>query len=106
MTKYTLFLLSIVLFVTSCSEQIPPGINPPGGINPVNSSYIAPVEAKQDKVVLIEELTGVACANCPKAADVIKDIEKNNPERIISVALHPASVGWTDPHFGKSKYNF
>lgn len=90
----------------SCQEKKPPGLDL-GDTNEANSSYIATLEPKQDKVILIEELTGVQCQNCPKAATAIKSISNANPGRVLAVAMHPPSgKGFTEPIPNKSKYDF
>lgn len=94
-----------VLF-SSCKEQLPPGLDLGGGTKAQDSTYTAAIEAKQDRNILIEELTGVQCSNCPKAARNIKTMETDHPERIVAVALHPPSNGFTEPILNKSHYDF
>lgn len=94
------------IFFVSCNEQTPPGLDLGDGPKAADSSYVAAVEPKQDKVIFIEELTGVDCSNCPKAYQSIKSMVAANPDRILSVGLHPPSSGFTEPIFGKSKFDF
>ena len=103
--KSLLFIGLSLLFLGACKEQKAPGLDL-GGAFTTDSSYVASVEAKQDKVIVIEELTGVTCANCPKAAQVIKDIQKAHPNRVIAVGMHPPSSNFTEPVANKSKYDF
>ncbi len=104
--RYILFLGILGLFFTSCEEQKPPGVDF-GDTRAVDSSYIASVESKQDKVILIEELTGVQCANCPQAAATIKTMSDANPGRILAVGIHPPlGGGFTEPIPTKSIYDF
>ena len=42
----------------------------------------------QMKNVLIEDITGVSCVNCPAAADRAKSIQKDNPGRVVVVGLY------------------
>lgn len=100
-----LLLLSIVLFCISCSEKEPPGLEDPG-TKVIDSTYVAPLEAKQDKVVFVEELTGVKCRNCPQAATILKQINDANPGRILVAGMHPPSSTFTVPISGKSIYDF
>ncbi len=94
-------------FLCSCNEQIPPGLNITNGYKTADSSYIAPIESKQEKVVLIEKLTGVSCANCPKAARIIEGLIADHPSQILSVAMFPPSgMDFTEPIFGKSRFDF
>ena len=105
---WTLLVFALTgVFFTSCHEQNPPGLDLGDGAKVADSSYVAPVETKQDRTILIEELTGVDCANCPKAATNIKNMMAANPGRILAAALHPPlGGGFTEPIFGKSKYDF
>lgn len=99
-------IVSFGLLLASCEEQPPPGLDL-SNTKVADSSYIAPLEPKQDRVVLIEELTGVNCANCPDAARLIKTMSNANPDRILTAGIHPPSAGgFTEPLFGKSKYDF
>lgn len=45
----------------------------------------------QQKIVLIEEFTGVTCNNCPKAAEEIKAIEGLYPGRLVAVGIHASN---------------
>jgi hypothetical protein len=95
-----------LLFFASCEEQAPPGLDL-GDTRVADSSYLTSVENKQDKVILIEELTGVQCANCPKAAKNIKTMSDANPGRILAVGMHPPlGGGFTEPIPTKSQYDF
>lgn len=102
-----ILLLAITVgFFASCDEQKPPGLDLGDGNAITDSSYSTSVETKQLRNVLIEELTGVICSNCPKAADEIKNLETANPNRIISIGLHPPSNLFTEPITGKSHFDF
>lgn len=72
MNKY-IFLSSILLLllVIGCTED-PPEIVP----------------CQTDRVVLVEEFTGLYCANCPAAHQKIKDLQAEYPNQIIPVAIH------------------
>ncbi len=45
--------------------------------------------APENKVVLLEDFTGVRCPNCPTGHQAVKDILTNNPGRVVAVAIHP-----------------
>lgn len=73
-----LFFAFILLALSSCNEktiEIPPFEIP-----------------KTDKVVLIEELTGVRCPNCPNGAVVIKNLEEKYEGKVISIAMHAGDL--------------
>src|SRR5690606_13592324 len=47
------------------------------------------VPQAQHKAVLIEDITGVRCVNCPQAADEIKQIMSLKKDSVVAVALYP-----------------
>jgi len=57
---------------------------------------------KTDKVVLIEELTGVKCINCPNGARIVAGLEEKYEGKVISIAIHGGDL--SDP-FDDSKYD-
>ena len=61
------------------------------------------VPPQTDKVVLIEEYTGVGCTNCPDGAITIKAIETQYEGKVISIAIHAGDL--SDP-LESSKYDF
>lgn len=89
MKKSQIFLI-IIFFFWGCKE-IPPFINfeiPNAGL--LDTTYLeSSVPASVKTIVLIEDLTGVNCSNCPKAADKIKTIKTANPNKIISIGEYP-----------------
>ncbi len=75
-------ILSIIFFtliLSGCCNELPveiPKFTPP----------------ETDKVVLIEELTGVSCINCPDGATVIRNMEQKYKGQVISIAIHAGSL--------------
>ena len=67
--------LSMALAFTAC-EEIPPYIDYSVPVVPKkDTTYIASViPAAQHKAVIIEDITGVRCNNCPSAAQKAMDI--------------------------------
>jgi hypothetical protein len=83
-----LFLTTILLFSSCCEElvEIPE-------IGEVNSP----------RVVLLEELTGVSCPNCPVGTEKIKELKNTYGDNLVVVAIHGDFLSWpTD----ESKYDF
>ena len=74
-----------------------------GTSNSTDSSYLASVESPQQKKVLIEEITGVTCSNCPSGAVLLKSIIQQNSNRAILVGIH--GTGFAVP-VNESKYDF
>ncbi len=93
----------VMALFASCEEQIPPGLDLGGSAVAVDSTYIASVETKQDKQVLIEEITGVTCTNCPDGARQLKSIIQQNGDKAILVAIH--GTAFAIP-YNESKYDF
>lgn len=55
-------------------------------------------EMKTDKVVLIEDFTGMNCINCPNAAEAIKQIQNTyGADKVIAVAVHGEMPGLSGP---------
>ncbi len=74
--KYiNIFFAAVILFsVSSCEEKM---INIP-----------PPPPAPENRVILIEEITGVSCPNCPAGAATIADFKATYPDNVVSVAYH------------------
>lgn len=45
------------------------------------------------KTLLIQELTGIQCVNCPDGAQVIHGIQESYPGKVIAVGIHPEGGG-------------
>ncbi len=54
-----------------------------------------------DRYVLLEDYTGVRCANCPQATAEIERLQEFYGANLIVVGMHPADVGLTFPHTGE-----
>ncbi len=90
--KKIIIVLSIISII-ACKEQLPAGLNLNNNTATVDTSYIvATLPAPQSKNVLVEESTGVQCANCPAAASGIKALQIANPERVIVAKLHAGTL--------------
>lgn len=76
--------------ISSC-EEIGPDINLGRNQNSVSdTTYVeSPAATPESKIVLIEEFTGVRCPNCPQGHDIIANIKSANPNKVVSVSLHP-----------------
>jgi len=74
MTRFIIFSLLLCLFI-SCEEQMVI-IPPPFEVPPT------------DRVVLIEEMTGVNCPNCPAGSAVLKQLIDGFPGQVVGVGIH------------------
>lgn len=62
-----------------------------------------PIIPESDKVVLIEELTGASCPNCPKGSAAIENILAKFPGKVVAVGIHGDFLAKPT---AKSKYDF
>ena len=90
--KHLSFILALgaLFFGISCNE-IPVEI----GDTPVPET---------DKVVLLEELTGASCPNCPKGSAAVESILETFGDKVAAVAIHGDFLA--QPIHGRSKYDF
>jgi hypothetical protein len=90
MIKRSIYLIAIcLLFILTSCEEIPVEI----------PEFQIP---DSEKVVLVEELTGVHCNNCPDGAIRLKNIGALYPGRIAVIAIHAGDL--SEP-FSNSKYD-
>lgn len=83
------FLFAALLSLTACKE-IPPYINTQPDAAIEDTTYISSnVPMAQPRRIIIEEVTGVRCPNCPAAQLEAKNISNNNPGRVSIITLHP-----------------
>lgn len=71
---YKLFAILSILLLTGCTEVM------------VTIPEFVPPDT--EKVVLIEELTGVNCPNCPKGALKLEELLQRYPKNVIGVSIH------------------
>lgn len=83
------FLLCLVFLITACQET------------PVVIPEFEPIQS--GRVVLVEELTGVRCPNCPAGSERLNSIETQYPNNIVIVGIHGTDL--TKP-LAESKYDF
>lgn len=83
-------LLCIFVFAISCKEQAP-FIDTELEIKLFkDTTYFAnQTPVPQDQNVLIEDITGVRCPNCPDAAKVAHDLIDEFPTRVAVSTIHP-----------------
>ena len=68
--------------VLGCTDQSALNYNPEANSNNCDCVY------EGQRNVLIEDYTGHTCGNCPRAAEVLKDLEGTFGSRIIPIAVH------------------
>ncbi len=83
-------LIVIILFFYGCRET-PPFID--FGIKKIGlkdtSFVLTTIPSPVVKKIYIEDITGVRCPNCPKAAIKIHEIDSINPGNVVALALYP-----------------
>jgi len=87
--KNILILFSLIIFFTACEEKMV-----------VIPEFVPPTTGK---VVLVEELTGVKCPNCPAGSERLAAILELFPDNMILVGIHGGIL--TEP-LSTSKYDF
>jgi hypothetical protein len=93
---------AMLLFAASCKENVVP-IDMTNGPEDWDSTYVATVEAAEPRRLLIEELSGVTCPNCPQGAEMLETLSGQNPNQLSIVTIHTGAL--TDP-IPESKQNF
>lgn len=89
MVKRSLFIFATVLTLCSCE------------VIDENARFLPLPEAGQTRTHVLLEYTGFRCVNCPAAAETANALKDIYGERLIVVALHPASNPFT-----QGKYDY
>ena len=58
-----------------------------------------------DRKVVVEELTGVRCPNCPDGSTELENIGQQYGDNLIVIGIH-AAPGYDQPYEGESLYDF
>ncbi len=94
---FYLFLLCVFSIILSC-EEVGPSVNLSGGGTGNNTG-----DTSNQRVVLLEEFTAVACINCPKGHEIIEELLDSFPGRIEVVEIHSGDlaepINDNDPDF-------
>lgn len=80
----------IIAFIVASCEEVPPPINYEKSTQLKDTTYVkTPAPAAQQKHVLLEDVSGVKCVNCPDAAIIAKSILDAFPGRAFTTVMHP-----------------
>lgn len=84
----------------SCEEEPPTGLK--FKERPLlDTTYLGAVPAAQSKQILLIDVTGVRCNNCPRAAVKALDLEAANPDKIQIMAIYPTYKPLSNPWEGQ-----
>ncbi|MBL7813333.1 MAG: Omp28-related outer membrane protein [Bacteroidetes bacterium] len=95
--RYALFatvLAASALILSSCEEEAPGVIFTEPEKPLLDTSYMtSSIPAVEPKRIMLFDITGVRCNNCPKAAKAAENIVAANPGRVQVIALYPNTTG-------------
>ncbi len=84
-----LFSFVLLLSLVAC-EEVPPLINYEESKSLKDTTYVLSiVPVAESKNVLLEDVSGVKCVNCPDATVIAKSIMKAFPGRAFTTVMHP-----------------
>ncbi|MGB1315645.1 MAG: Omp28-related outer membrane protein [Chitinophagales bacterium] len=84
-----ILIATIILLSAQCKEVETAVITDPSQLPLFDSTYVSSSNiAEVPKNVLMEEFSGVRCANCPAGTLKTKEISSNNPGRVTVMAIH------------------
>jgi hypothetical protein len=96
MTRYffqAILIFSAALLFQACTDEEPAPINFRKADKPLlDTTYMAAAPAPESKHVILIDITGVRCNNCPQAADKAKAIEASRSGRVHIVAAYVRSM--------------
>ncbi|MBL4656624.1 MAG: Omp28-related outer membrane protein, partial [Flavobacteriales bacterium] len=98
-----LFLVQLIWI--GCDEDTPI----PSPIQDIHkdTTYVDEIQTPQQRIVLLEEYTGVYCYTCPATHQVVAEILSLYPDRVISTNTHSTSFGiYSNPDVMGNLYDF
>ncbi len=85
------FLFGILLLAAACTE-VPPAIDltpPVADTTLEDTTYVATdAQAPPAHAVLMEEFTGVRCVTCPRASEIVHELDSAHGARVAVIAYH------------------
>lgn len=98
-------MLSVVLLVQGLHQacrEIGPAVDLGYNLLEVDTTYLAEPLVKPPLNILIEEFTGVRCVNCPRAHDLIRNLQTAHPGRVLAAGIHTGF--YASPYSGRSDF--
>lgn len=99
--KFIYLAAGVILFAASCKEQ---GSLKMSSLAEEESYVSDTIEVAQGKRILVEELTGVQCKNCPEGAEILEQLNTQNSGALSIVSIHTGYLA--APLAGKSIQDF
>lgn len=92
--------LFLTLIIFSSCKEVPPNINfKPVDQTLLDTSYIdMNIPTVQEKHILVEEFTGIACIGCPGGHQKLEEILTSYGNRVEVISIHPKGI-FTNPDF-------
>ncbi len=102
--RISTIILAMALLTGCNKEQIPTGLLLHDELNTTDTTYmITNIPSAQTKKIFVEEATGVRCPNCPTGADLLRNLEAINPNKIISASIYSPFLNYFQP---PAQYDF
>lgn len=97
----------LMLGLQACDKDQPLPAPAPADNSPRDTTYISSIQNPQQKVVLLEEFTGVYCYTCPATHQVVATIIDNYQGRVAAINTHSTHFNnYSDPSIMGNKYDF
>jgi hypothetical protein len=94
MKKILFSLVSIVVIAASSCKEEAPAINFRPDSKVEDTTYITTsIPVAQEKAILLEDISGVKCVNCPDAAVIAQSLITTYPHRVNVVTIQPLITG-------------
>lgn len=103
MNRNALGIAALSLLLLASCEEVGPPISFQN-LGDWDTTYTVTPPGPEPRRVLIEEATGVKCGNCPQGAEILKQVEEQNPGRLVIIGLHHGNL--TSPIDPYSKQDF
>ncbi|MES2778736.1 MAG: Omp28-related outer membrane protein [Bacteroidota bacterium] len=86
---FVITILSVFVLLVGCKEE-PPSINYTPTKVTYETTYVdLNVPVPQLREILVEDISGVRCVNCPDAAIIVKGLKSSFPGRVNSITIYP-----------------
>lgn len=90
---FAIAIASACILLVSCEEEAPYiNYKPSSVIRDTTFIDLSKVTAPQTREILIEDVSGVSCVNCPDAAKALRDVKVLYPGRVNSITIYPNTL--------------